>query len=176
MREPEKWQKLHKQKRFELLFQALVDQYSESLYWHIRAMVLRHDWADDVLQNTFIKAWRALASFRGESKFHTWLYRIASREALALLKKEQRFQIGSEHLDYQLQSDPYFDGDQALEKLLQVVAELPERQQMVFRLKYFQNLSFKEISARLSVSEGALKASYHHANEKIKVQLNLKDL
>ncbi len=174
MQEPEHWKNLLRRGQYEQLFSEMVDQFSESLYWHTRSIVLRHDWADDGLQETFIKAWKALPKFRGEAQFYTWMYRIATREALAILKKEQRLQIGSDFLNYQLSSDPYFDGDEALEALLLAVAELPERQQTVFKLKYFQDLSFKEISAALEVSVGALKASYHHANEKIKSQLNLK--
>lgn len=176
MQEPEIWKAQLKSAQFQKLFGALVDQYTERLYWHIRSILLRHDWSDDVLQESFIKAWKALPMFRGESAFYTWLYRIATNEALSHLKKERRFQLQDGPLDFQLSADPYFDGDEAMTLLMNALGELPEKQQTVFKLKYFQEMPFAEMSELLNTSIGALKASYHHANEKIKKQLNLKDL
>lgn len=176
MQDQEHWQSLIRQKKYNLLFNEMVEHCSEPLYWHIRSIVLRHDWADDVLQESFVKAWKSLTKFRGDSQLYTWLYRIATREALALLKKEKRFQIGEEAFQFHLSSDPYFDGDEALNQLINALEKLPERQRTVFQLKYFQDLSFQEISLQLEVSVGALKASYHHAKEKIKNSLNLSDL
>jgi RNA polymerase sigma factor (sigma-70 family) len=173
MKEPSKWKNLLQEEQYEQLFNVLVDQLSERLYWHIRSILIRHDWSDDVLQETFIKAWKALPKFRGDSGFFTWLYRIATNEALALLKKEKRFQLFEGPLDFKLQADPYFNGDEVLQSLLAAVEKLPDKQQIVFKLKYFQNLPFQEMSERLETSVGALKASYHHANEKIKKELNL---
>lgn len=176
MQEPQSWKDDLKEGRLEPLFSALVESYTERLYWHIRSILLRHDWADDVLQETFIRTWKSLAKFRGESAFYTWMYRIATNEALGHLKKEKRFQLSEGPLDFKLSADPYFDGDEALEQLMAAVAELPDKQQTVFKLKYFQNMPFKEMSELLETSVGALKASYHHANEKIKQGLNLKDI
>tara|TARA_B100001115_G_C15835504_1_gene417675 strand:+ start:1335 stop:1865 length:531 start_codon:yes stop_codon:yes gene_type:complete len=175
MQEPGTWKEQLKKEQYQSLFAELVEAYTERLYWHIRSILLRHDWSDDVLQECFIKAWKALPSFRAESAFYTWLYRIATNEALALLKKERRFQLQEGALNYHLSADPYFDGDEALKNLLEAVAELPDKQQTVFKLKYFQNLSFNEISEMLGTSVGALKASFHHAKEKVKVQLNLNE-
>lgn len=176
MQEPRQWKELLSSGKHQVLFNALVDTYTERLYWHVRAMLLRHDWADDALQECYIKTWKALPSFRGESAFYTWMYRIATNEALAILKKEKRFQLHEGPLDFNLKSDPYFDGDAILQELLEAVAALPDKQQTVFKLKYFQNMPFQEMSDMLETSVGALKASYHHANEKIKQSLNLKDL
>lgn len=170
------WKEQLKKEQFDRLFPALVDAFTERLYWHIRSILLRHDWTDDVLQECYIKTWKALPNFRGESSFYTWMYRIATNEALALLKKEKRFQLHDGPLDFKLSADPYFDGDAALQKLMMQVSELPDKQQTVFKLKYFQNMPFKEMSELLDTSIGALKASYHHANEKIKEGLNLKDI
>lgn len=175
MQEPAIWKDYLRKGDYSRLFNALVDSYTERLYWHIRSILLRHDWADDVLQESFIKTWKALANFRGEANFYTWMYRIATNEAIALLKKERRFQLQEGPLNYSLNADPYFDGDEALQSLMEAVAQLPEKQQMVFKLKYFQDMPFKEMSSLLDTSVGALKASYHHANEKIKAGLNLKD-
>lgn len=175
MQEPRQWKELLSSGKHQVLFNALVDTYTERLYWHVRAMLLRHDWADDALQECYIKTWKALPSFRGESAFYTWMYRIATNEALAILKKEKRFQLHEGPLDFNLKSDPYFDGDAILQELLEAVATLPDKQQTVFKLKYFQNMPFQEMSEMLETSVGALKASYHHANEKIKQRLNLKD-
>ena len=175
MQDPSHWKELIQEQKLQKLFNELVDRYSEPLYWHIRSIVMRHDWADDVLQNTFINTWKALSRFRGESQLYTWLYRIATREALGLLKKEKNLQLGGEDLNYHLQSDVYFDGDEALEALIQALAKLPEKQRTVFQLKYFQDMPFAEMSALLETSVGALKASYHHAKQKIKLELNLSD-
>lgn len=175
MQEPDHWKAYLANQEYDLLFKEMVDHLSEPLYWHIRSIVMRHDWADDVLQETFIKVWKALAKFRGESQLYTWLYRIASREALGHLKKEKRLQLGDEAFNFQLQSDVYFDGDAALQALIDALSQLPEKQRIVFQLKYFQNMPFAEMSEVLETSVGALKASYHHAKQKIKSQLNLPD-
>lgn len=173
MQDPAHWKALIQEKQLQKLFNELVDTLSEPLYWHIRSIVMRHDWADDVLQNAFINAWKALNAFRGDSQVYTWLYRIATREALALLKKEKRMQLGDQAFDYRLESDAYFDGDEALEALSTALANLPEKQRIVFQLKYFQDMPFAEMSELLETSVGALKASYHHAKQKIRTELNL---
>ncbi len=159
-------------------FQELVSQYQRPLYAHIRNLVLNHDDADDVLQNTFIKVYRNLSGFKGESKLFSWMYRIATNEALTFLQqKAKRFQTTSE--DYLLQqtekmkADVYFDGDEIQLKLQKAIARLPEKQQLVFKMKYFEELKYEAISEILGTSVGGLKASYHIAVKKIEEYLSL---
>jgi RNA polymerase sigma-70 factor (ECF subfamily) len=155
----------------EAAFNTLVHEYQEVLYWQIRRLVLSHDDADDVLQNTFIKAWMALDDFRAESKISTWLFRIAINESLSFLeKKKKNISISSdviEDLTSQLMSDPFFDGDETQALLQKAIAQLPEKQRAVFNLKYFQEMKYEDMSQMLGTSIGALKASYHHAVKKI---------
>ncbi len=151
-------------------FEVLVGQYSSKLYWQIRHMVTFHDDANDVLQNTFIKAWLALDTFRGESRISTWLYRIAANESLAFLQQRrdtQPLDDADNDLTNTLESDPYFDGDETELRLQLALEQLPPKQRQVFTLKYFDNLKYEEISLILNTSEGALKASYHIAVKKI---------
>ena len=153
-------------------FEVLVNTYKERLYWQIRSIVLNHDDADDVLQNTFIKIYKNLHNFNGESQIYTWLYRIATNESLTFIKKRKRTtQIGSEELKESLvanlTSDPYFNGDEAQLTLQKAIDTLPAKQKQVFVMKYFDELQYNEISEILDTSEGALKASYHHAVKKI---------
>ncbi|MDY0281631.1 MAG: sigma-70 family RNA polymerase sigma factor [Salinivirgaceae bacterium] len=156
----------------DVAFGLLVSEYSERLYWHIRKMILNHDDTDDVLQNTFIKVFQAFDSFRGDSSLFTWLYRIATNETLTFLDKKKR-QISStsqEFNDYlidNLQSDSEFSGDEIQRKLQLAVQKLPEKQRLVFNMKYFDDLKFTEISEIVGTSVGGLKASYHHAVKKI---------
>ncbi len=153
-------------------FRMLMKKYQEPLYWHIRNMVLIHEDADDVLQNTFVKIFKGLSGFKGNSKLYTWMYRIATNESLSLItrrKKKQMASLDDEMMDVEerLKSDSYFDGNKVhvlLQKALQV---LPEKQKLVFNMRYFQNMSYKDIAAITDVSEGGLKASYHHAVKKI---------
>ena len=151
-------------------FDIIVRTYGECLYWKIRYIVLSHDDADDVLQNTFLKAWNNITSFRGKSKLQTWLCSIAINEALDFLRKNKKH--GGNTDDYlsvsdRLTADEYFDGDRAHAMLMQAVAALPEVQRTVFNLRYFDNMKYSEISKILNTSEGALKASYHIAVKKI---------
>ena len=155
-----------------LKFEDLVKEYKERLYWHIRRMVVSHEDADDVLQNTFIKVYKNLNSFNGDSQIYTWLYRIATNESITFInKRNRRVQLGSEDLQQtlvnNLTSDPYFNGDEAQLKLQQALNTLPAKQKQVFIMKYFDELQYNEISEILGTSEGALKASYHHAVKKI---------
>mgnify|MGYP001552083093 FL=1 len=157
-------------------FGELVAQYQERLYWHIRRIVLTHQNADDVLQETFIKIFRNIDGFKGESKLYSWMYRIATNEALSFLKRNSKIQgiSGDEQQENQLanlMADPYFDGDQAALELQGALLELPEKQRLVFNMKYFQELKYDEISAILETSVGALKASYHLAVKKIEKHL-----
>lgn len=157
-------------------FKQLVFQYQKPLYNHIRNIVLNHDDADDVLQNTFIKVFRNLSKFKGESKLFSWIYRIATNEALTFLQqKTKHYQSSSEeYLQKQtekLQADVYFEGDEIQFKLQQAIAQLPEKQQLVFKMKYFEEIKYEDLSEILDTSIGALKASYHHAVKKIEEYL-----
>lgn len=153
-------------------FECIVRQYSEQLYWQIRRLVLSHDDANDLLQNTFIKAWTNLDYFRGDAKMSTWLYRIALNECLTFLGKQKA--AGQVSLDDaeaavvdRLEGDAYFNGDETQLLFQQALQTLPEKQRMVFNLKYFQEMKYEEMSEILGTSVGALKASYHHAVKKI---------
>lgn len=154
-------------------FNMIVRKYSERLYWQIRRVVFIHEDSNDVLQNTFIKIWKGLENFRGESNLYTWMYRIAINEALSFIKKKKHHvSIDDDAFLNQLKEDPYFNGDEAYEKFLLAIRKLPEKQQLVFRLKYFDELKYKEIAELLGGSEGSLKASYFHAVQKIEKELN----
>lgn len=152
-------------------FSALVHQYSEQLYWKVRHVVLNHDDADDVLQNTFLKAWKSLDSFQGKSSLSTWLYRIAINEALDFVRKQKTNECVSADDDVsianRLMADDYFDGDMMQAQLREAVAKLPDVQRTVFNLRYYDEMKYSEMSVMLNTSEGALKASYHLAVKKI---------
>lgn len=157
-------------------FECIVNEYSEQIYWQIRRMVLSHDDANDILQNTFIKAWTNIEYFRGDAKMSTWLYRIALNECLTFLNKQRaNNQLSIDDADAEminkLEGDPYFDGDEIQKVFLKAVHSLPEKQQMVFNLKYFKEMKYEDISEILGTSIGALKASYHHAIKKIEAFL-----
>nr|WP_262916424.1 RNA polymerase sigma factor [Aestuariivivens sediminis] len=160
----------------EKAYRALVHLYKERLYWHIRHIVKLHDDADDVLQNTFIKIFKNIHNFKGDSKLFSWMYRIATNEALTFIsKKANRLQITSEAVQQRaishLKSDVYFEGNDIQLKLQNAIATLPEKQQLVFNMKYFENLKYKDMAIILGTSEGALKASYHIAVKKIETYL-----
>lgn len=153
-------------------FKEVVKQYSQQLYWQIRRMVLSHEDANDILQNTFIKAWSNLEYFRGEAKLSTWLYRIALNECLNFLNKQRaQNQLSLDDVDTtllgKLESDPYFDGDEIQKEFQKALLQLPEKQRIIFNLKYFKEMKYENISEILGTSVGALKASYHHAVKKI---------
>ena len=153
-------------------FEMIVAQYSEQLYWQIRRMVLSHDDANDLLQNAFVKAWMNIDYFRAEAKLSTWLYRIALNECITFLNKQRVANTVSIDdpeavLVQKLESDPYFSGDDAQLLLQKALLALPEKQRMVFNLKYFQEMKYEEMSEIFGTSVGALKASYHHAVKKI---------
>lgn len=157
-------------------FENLIQQYKEPLYWHIRRILLDHDDSDDVLQNTFVKVFKGIQNFKGDSKLYTWIYRIATNESLNFLKiKSKKYFQGSEEMtNYMLSNlkdDPYFDGDELQLKLQFIISKLPEKQKLVFQMKYEQNMKFKDISEILGTSIGALKASYHIAVGKIKKEI-----
>lgn len=153
-------------------FRELMSEYKERLYWHIRRMVINHDDADDVLQNTFVKVFRSINNFKAESSLYTWLYRIATNESITFLNsKANKYKISGEELqEYlinNLEADAFFEGDAVQLKLQKAIAALPEKQRLVFNMKYFDDLKYEEISEILNTSIGALKASYHHAVNKI---------
>lgn len=155
-----------------LAFNSLVNLYKEKLYWHIRHILKNHDDTDDVLQNTFIKIYNNIDKFKGESKLYSWMYRIATNEALTHIKKERKkLHLSIDEYNYQLisnlETDSYFDGDEIKLKLQKAISTLPEKQQLVFNMKYFQEMKYKDISEILDTSVGALKANYHHAVKKI---------
>jgi len=157
-------------------FNTLVNLYKERLYWHIRHIVKSHDDTDDVLQNTFIKVYRNISKFKGDSKLYSWLYRIATNEAITFINKNaKRLKVSNTEIKElaitNLEADVYFEGEEIQLKLQKAIASLPEKQQMVFNMKYFQELKYSEISNILNTSEGALKASYHIASKKIETYL-----
>ena len=156
----------------EAAFRELVSQYKERLYWQIRNMVLDHDDADDVLQNIFIKIFRNIDSFKGESKLHTWMYRIAANESITFLnKKARQNNVSIENLKdnavRKLESDVYFEGEAIQLVFQKAIATLPERQRLIFTMKYFGDQTFEELSEILDTTVGGLKSSYHIAVKKI---------
>lgn len=159
-------------------FTDIVRVYGERLYWHIRRMVTEHEDANDVLQNVFIKAWKGLQDFRGESGLYTWLYRIATNETLSWLEARKRRRAVSLDSDAehnpasQLQAQESFDGRRVEWQLQQAVGGLPEKQRLVFNLRYFDEMPYEQMSGVLGTSVGALKASYHHAVKKIEAFFN----
>lgn len=173
-------EKLLNPKTQQAAFRELVDQFSQQLYWQIRKMIISHQDTNDVLQNVFIKVWQSLNSFRGDSKLSTWLYRIAVNESITFLNRERaKYNISIDDEDVflisLLESDPYFDGDVVDMKLQKAILSLPEKQRIVFNMKYFDEMKYSEISEILETSEGALKASYHHAVKKIEEYLAKED-
>lgn len=161
-------------------FAQMVGLYGEKLYWQIRKMVLCHDDANDLLQNTFLKAWTNIDFFRGEAKLSTWLYKIAINECITFLNKQRaQNNLSVDDTDLflleRLKGDDYFDGDAAQLKLQEAVLTLPEKQRIVFTMKYFEEMKYEAMSEVLSTSVGALKASYHHAVKKVEDFL-VKDL
>lgn len=157
-------------------FKELLQLYKERLYWHIRHIVKSHDDADDVLQNTFIKVYRSIDKFKGDSKLYSWMYRIATNESITHINRNaKRMQLSSEaYQEYSitnLKADVYFEGNEIQLKLQKAIATLPEKQQLVFNMKYFEDIKYKDMAEILNTSEGALKASYHIAVKKIEAYL-----
>lgn len=157
-------------------FRSLMSQYKERLYWHIRKIVISHDDADDVLQNTFIKVYRNINNFKADSKLYSWMYRIATNESITFINKRAKLNnLDLNDMRYKmaenLEADVHFDGDEMQLLLQKAIAKLPQKQQLVFNMKYFDDLKYQEISEILETSVGALKASYHHAVKKIELFL-----
>ena len=161
----------------DLAFRKLVSDYKERLYWQIRKIVINHDDADDVLQNTFVKVFKNIKKFKGNSSMYTWMYRIATNESLNFInKKSKQMGISGEKFILDkinlLEADPYFEGDIIEIKLHKAIANLPQKQRIIFNMRYFDKMKYEKISEILGTSVGGLKASYHHAKNKIKTILN----
>lgn len=159
------------------VFSLLVAKYQERLYWHIRKIVISHDDTDDILQNSFLKIWKALDSFKGDSSFYTWIYRIATNETFSYLKTRERQKAlsmddGESSIISSLKSDHHFDGNELQLRLQKYILLLPPKQRLIFNMKYFDELKYEEIADITNNSIGALKASYHHAVKKIKAMFN----
>jgi len=156
----------------EAAFTRIIKKYQEKIYWHIRRMVVEHEDANDVMQNMFIKVWNNLENFREDSQLYTWLYRIATNESLTFLEQQKKRASTSlndenSHLTNKLQADKHFDGNKLEWKLQLAIQQLPEKQRAVFNLRYYDEMPYAEMSRVLETSEGALKASYHHAVKKV---------
>jgi RNA polymerase sigma-70 factor (ECF subfamily) len=161
-------------------FNLLLKKYQQKLYWHIRRMVIDHDDADDLIQDTFVKVWKNLPGFRSDAQLYTWMYRIATNECITFLnKKKQKNNIPLDDVSYELADtladSSYFNGDQAQLKLQQAISTLPEKQRLVFNMKYYDDMKYVEMSEVLGTSVGALKASFHLAVKKIESFLLSKD-
>jgi RNA polymerase sigma-70 factor (ECF subfamily) len=164
----------------ERAYTTLIRKYQERIYWHIRRLVVEHEDANDVMQNVFIKVWNGLANFKENSQLYTWLYRIATNESISYLEQQKRKRADYSMSDVEgalenrIKADKYFDADKIEWKLQLAIQQLPEKQRIVFNLRYFDEMPYEEMSRVLETSEGGLKASYHHAAKKIEEYL-LKD-
>lgn len=164
---------LYRNGQQEQAFNHIVEAYTERLYWHVRRFLCSHDDTNDLLQDIFIKVWAALPSFRGEAQLYTWLYRIATNEVLNFLRRQKvrammSLDSVSNILSQKIDEDPYFNGDEIQRVLHKAMNKLPEKQRIVFSLRYFDEMKYEDISEITGTSTGALKASYHHAYNKIK--------
>ena len=172
---------LYRSGQREKAFKEIVDSYSERLYWHVRRFLWSHEDTDDLLQEIFVKVWSSLPSFRGDSQLYTWIYRIATNESLNFVQKQKirsvlRFESITPKIEEKIDEDTLMNGDQLQRELAKAVQRLPAKQRTVFIMRWFDDMSYEEISEILETSVGALKASYHFASEKIKadIEKNLK--
>ncbi|HEU4716946.1 MAG TPA: sigma-70 family RNA polymerase sigma factor [Bacteroidia bacterium] len=157
-------------------FRLIVERYQKRLYWHIRRMLVDHDDTDDVLQNVFIKVWKGLDGFKEDAQLYTWLYRIATNETLSFIRQRKadlfvRYGDVEYNIESRLEDDNYFKGDEIQKKLHTAIQQLPEKQRLVFTMKYFEDIRYEDMSDILETSVGALKASYHHAVKKIEAYI-----
>jgi len=169
-------QQFHQPETREAAFTAIMHKYQERLYWHIRRMVVNHEDADDLLQNVFIKVWNHLDDFKENAQLYTWLYRIATNECLTFLEQQKKRAAVSlsdvaTGLEDKLKADTQYDPQKLEWKLQQAILQLPEKQRLVFNLRYYDEMPYEEMSQVLGTSEGALKASYHHAAKKIEAYI-----
>jgi len=177
--EKELFSRLKSEKTKRKAFEEMVNAFSRKLYWQIHYILQNHDDTDDVLQNTFLKAWKGIDAFNGDSALSTWLYRIAYNESITFLKqKHQSLSIDDEEttVDANFTADEYFDGDSTQKILQEAISTLPAKQKLVFCMKYFEDKKYKEISDIVGTSIGALKASYHMAVEKITKYVQTKEI
>ena len=170
---------MQKSGEYDKAFNAIVDLYSERLYRHVRRFLCSHEDTNDLLQDIFIKIWKALPAFKGESHIYTWIYRIATNEVLTHLRKQRLFALiemdsATERLVRKIDADPSFNGDRIQRELHKAIQRLPQKQRLVFNLRYFDEMKYEEISEITGTSIGSLKASYHHAYNKIKAELEEK--
>lgn len=170
----------HLKKKKEEAFRLLVNKYKEKLYWHVRKIVLNHEDCNDILQNVFVKIWQALNEFRYESKLYTWMYRIATNEAINFLNEKRRKVYGNSSeitdvLENTLESDIWFSGDEIQKELQKAILRLTERQRLIFNMKYFDDMTYEDISEILEVAVGTLKATYHNAVKKIEESMRIID-
>lgn len=170
----------HSDKEPNRAFRMLVDKYKEKLYWHIRKIVINHEDTDDILQNTFIKIWQSLKEFRYESRLYTWMYRIATNEAINFLNEKKRKVYGNSEsitqmLENSLEGDVYFNGDNIQKELQKAILQLSERQRLIFNMKYFDDMTYEDIAEILEVAVGTLKATYHNAVKKIEECMKIAD-
>lgn len=170
----------YQERREQEAFRLLMNKYKERLYWHVRKILISHEDTDDILQNVFVKIWQGLKEFRYESKLYTWMYRIATNEALNFLNEKRRKVYGnsdeiSDFLENTLESDPYFSGDDIQKELQRAILTLSDRQRVIFNMKYFDDMPYEEIAQVLDVAVGTLKATYHNAVKKIEASLKIVD-
>ena len=170
---------LQKSGEYHQAFNAIVDSYSERLYWHVRRFVCSHDDTNDLLQDIFIKIWNALPSFKGNSQIYTWLYRIATNETLTFLRRQKiisfiELDSPTEKMIQKIENDPFWSGDALQRELHKAIQRLPQKQRIVFNMRYFEEMKYEDISEITGTSVGALKASYHHAYNKIRTELEEK--
>lgn len=166
--------RLYRDGEEERAFSEIVKAYSERLYWHVRRFVCCHEDADDLVQEIFVKVWAALPSFRGDAQLFTWIYRIATNETLNFLRRQKvraALMLKSIDMEKKIDDDSYFDGDAAQRNLMKAMQKLPDKQRIVFSLRYFEDMKYEDISRITGTSTGALKASYHIAYEKIRKEL-----
>lgn len=168
--------RLYRDGQKERAFSEIVGAYSERLYWYVRRFVCSHEDADDLVQEIFIKVWAALPSFREDARLLTWMYRIATNESLNFLRKQKvraalTFRSIDAEMEKKIDDDPYFDGSGVQRELMKAVRKLPQKQRVVFSLRYFEDMKYEDIAQLTGTSVGALKASYHIAYEKIKAEI-----
>ncbi|HLG04084.1 MAG TPA: RNA polymerase sigma factor [Bacteroidia bacterium] len=172
--------KFREEKTRQQAFRFIVERYQKRLYWHIRRMLVDHDDTDDVLQHVFIKAWKGLDGFKEDSRLYTWLYRIATNETITFIRQRKtelfvRYGDVEYNIAGKLEDDNQFSGDAIQKKLQLAIQTLPEKQRLVFNMKYFEDMKYDDMSTILDTSVGALKASYHHAVKKIEAYIRATD-
>ena len=170
----------HSERGEDQAFRMLIKEYGERLYWHIRKIVISHEDSNDILQNVFVKIWKGIEEFRYEAKLFTWMYKVATNEAINFLNEKRRKPYGNSEeitvmMENRLESDPYFDGDDIQRELQKAVLRLSERQRLIFNMKYYDDMKYEDMAEILNVAVGTLKATYHMAVKKIEESLKISD-